>query len=54
MVEVMGGAQSEKFEYFKTLIGKGFLALRRNYLLVLSAVELMLKAGMFCSKLCGD
>lgn len=45
MVEVMGGAQSEKFEYFKTLIGKGFLALRRNYRLVLSAVELMLKAG---------
>jgi phosphatidylinositol kinase/protein kinase (PI-3 family) len=45
MVEVMGGANSEKFEYFKILVGKGYLALRRNYLLVLSAVELMLKAG---------
>lgn len=43
-VEVMGGKNSSIFNYFKDLLGFGFLKLRENASRILSLVEMMLPA----------
>lgn len=43
-VEVMGGRNNAMFQYFKDLVGFGFLKLRENARRIISLVEMMLPA----------
>eukprot|EP01125_Pyxidicula_operculata_P009787 TRINITY_DN3215_c0_g1_i3.p1 TRINITY_DN3215_c0_g1~~TRINITY_DN3215_c0_g1_i3.p1 ORF type:complete len:246 (+),score=30.81 TRINITY_DN3215_c0_g1_i3:821-1558(+) len=44
-VDVMGGKDSDKFAYFRTLMQSGFVAVRKHYKKILTLVQLMLHAG---------
>jgi len=44
-VDVMGGSNSDMFEYFKTLLRSGFIAVRRHYQKIIFLVESMRNAG---------
>lgn len=42
-IEILGGLNSEKYKEFKTLMLKGFLALRKHADRILLMVEMMIK-----------
>lgn len=44
-VDVMGSTDSDLFEYFKTLLRSGFIAVRRHHQKILFLVETMRNAG---------
>lgn len=44
-VEVLGGANSDMFHYFKTLLRSGFIAVRRHHQKIMFLMETMRRAG---------
>jgi phosphatidylinositol 4-kinase len=45
-IDIMGGVDSDKFSYFRSLMKMGFLALRKRYENILILVEIMEKGSL--------